>query len=114
MFHIMLHLLAPLMVALTLYGRRWRYATLVMIATMLVDLDHLLANPIYDPERCSIGYHPLHTMPAILIYAGLLVVPLAWTGNPRRSGVRTRPLILHLIGLGLVIHMALDWLDCLA
>lgn len=66
-----------------------------MLATMLVDLDHLLARPIYDPERCSIGFHPLHTAPAIVGYA-LLAFP------------RTT----RLVGLGLIIHMALDALDC--
>ena len=35
---------------------------------MFVDLDHLLANPIYDPCRCSIGFHPLHNYFAIVIY----------------------------------------------
>ena len=34
-----------------------------MMATMLVDLDHLFADPIYDPDRCSIGFHPLHQYP---------------------------------------------------
>jgi hypothetical protein len=60
-----------------------------------VDLDHLLAHPVIDPCRCSIGFHPLHTWPAIIMY-GLLA---AWP--------RTR-----LIGLGLLIHMALDQADC--
>ena len=66
-----------------------------MIATMLVDLDHLLAQPMYDPNRCSIGFHPLHTWPAILVYAGL-----TW---PKKT---------RWIGVGLLIHMALDGLDC--
>ena len=66
-----------------------------MIATMLVDLDHLLAQPMYDPNRCSIGFHPLHTWPAILVY-----VALTW---PKKT---------RWLGLGLLIHMALDGLDC--
>ena len=66
-----------------------------MIAAMFVDLDHLLADPIYDPNRCSIGFHPLHTAPAIAVYAVLATL------RPTR-----------LIGLGLMIHMALDLLDC--
>jgi hypothetical protein len=74
--------------------RPWR-AFAIMAATMLVDLDHLLAVPIFDPCRCSIGFHPLHTWPAILVY-GLMT---AWP--------RTR-----LVGLGLLIHMALDQIDC--
>jgi len=66
-----------------------------MMATMIVDIDHLLATPIYDPQRCSIGFHPLHTLPAILAYIALIIPP------------KTR-----LIGLGLVIHMVLDSTDC--
>lgn len=66
------------------------------MATMFVDLDHLLADPFYDPNRCSIGFHPLHQMPAIGVYVLLLLIPR-----------------LRLIGLGLLIHMALDGIDCM-
>jgi hypothetical protein len=92
----MLHGLVPLLAAFVFYRRHWRRAWLIMLATMLVDLDHLLADPIYDPDRCSIGFHPLHTAPAIAVYALLLV-----------------PRVTRLPALGLVIHMALDGLDCL-
>lgn len=67
-----------------------------MSATILIDLDHLLADPIYDPNRCSIGFHPLHTYPAILVYIGLLF------------SKKTR-----VIGIGLIIHILLDQLDCI-
>ena len=66
-----------------------------MMATMLVDLDHLLAAPIYDPARCSIGFHPLHTLVPVVAYFLLCALP------------KTR-----YIGIGLVIHMLLDSLDC--
>ncbi len=66
-----------------------------MIATMAVDLDHLLANPIYDPNRCSIGFHPLHSYIAIGVYLLLLIFPR-----------------IRIIAIGLLIHMALDYLDC--
>jgi hypothetical protein len=94
--HLVLHVAVPLVVALVFYRPRWQRAWLIMLATMLVDLDHLLADPIYDPGRCSIGYHPLHTAPAIAVYVLLLF--------PRAT---------RLPALGLVIHMALDGLDCL-
>lgn len=115
MLHIVLHFVVPLLVALSFYLRRWRKVTFILIATMLVDLDHLLADPIYDPERCSIGFHPLHTIPAIALYSLLFVIPfilkLKRKGNKKdRSSVVDS---LHLIGLGLLIHMALDGLDCL-
>jgi len=67
-----------------------------MALTIIVDLDHLLVNPVYDSNRCSIGYHPLHSYPAILIFLVLTMIP------------KTR-----LIGLGLLIHIALDGLDCI-
>lgn len=106
MIHIALHFIVPLLTALAFYRGRWYHATGVMVATMVVDADHLLANPVYDPERCSIGFHPLHTAPAIAVYVALLVLPLLI--GTERSGWR----VLHWVGVGLVIHMALDGLDC--
>jgi hypothetical protein len=70
-------------------------ASTIMTITMIVDLDHLLAVPIYDPNRCSIGFHPLHHPGIIFVYFVLVFFP------------KTR-----LIGLGLVIHMILDAIDC--
>lgn len=93
--HLLLHGLVPLAAARALYPGQWRRAFLVMFATMVIDLDHLLARPVYDPDRCSVGYHPLHTAPAAALYVLLALVP------------RTR-----WVGLGLVIHLLLDGLDC--
>ena len=94
--HLLLHFAAPAAVARLAFSDRWQRAWMIMIATMIVDLDHLLADPIYDSSRCGLGFHPLHSWPAI---AGYLVLAAI---------VPTR-----LVGLGLVIHMALDGLDCL-
>lgn len=66
-----------------------------MIATMAVDVDHLLAVPIYDPNRCSIGFHPLHSYYAIAIYFIMLFFPK-----------------IRIVGIGLIIHMVLDYIDC--
>jgi len=93
--HMLLHLLVPAAVAGAFFRREFARAWLIMTATMLVDADHLLADPVYDPGRCSIGFHPLHRVPAIAAY-GVLA---AW---PR----------LRLVGIGLLIHMALDAVDC--
>ena len=93
--HILLHLLIPAIVARLAYPARWQYVWLLMVATMLVDLDHLLAVPLYDPDRCSIGFHPLHTLPAIVVYIVIFFIPK-----------------LRIISVGLLIHMALDTLDC--
>ncbi|MCX2450195.1 DUF6122 family protein [Pedobacter sp. PLR] len=95
MFHIFLHFLVPAIVAFLFYKKTLVKSWLIMMATMAVDLDHLLAVPVYDPNRCSIGYHPLHSYYAIGVYVILLFFP------------KTR-----IVGLGLVIHMILDYLDC--
>ncbi|TCK84754.1 DUF6122 family protein [Albibacterium bauzanense] len=95
MIHIALHFLVPAIIAWFFYKDYKIKAFLIMIATMLVDLDHLLAVPIYDPMRCSIGYHPLHSYYIIPFYFILLFFPK-----------------FRLIGIGLVIHMLLDFLDC--
>lgn len=115
--HMVLHFLVPALVALAVTGWRrrrlpdptsaldpspqvpWRDALrpwMIMMATMLVDLDHLVADPILDPGRCSLGFHPLHTLPAIAVYVVLTALP-RW----------------RWWGIGLLIHMALDGLDCL-
>lgn len=112
MLHVFLHVAVPVFVALVFYRRRWRQAALILVATIVVDLDHLLANPIYDPERCSIGFHPLHTVPAIAVYAVLFALPLLIGRKPNGAGLRPAARTIHLIGLGLLIHMGLDWGDC--
>ena len=112
LIHLLLHLIVPLLVARIFYPARWQFAALVMLATMVVDVDHLLARPIYDPARCSIGFHPLHTTAPIICYGVLAVLPLV----VRRGAVGGRLgqviEILHLVGVGLLIHMVLDAADC--
>jgi len=68
----------------------------VLLLTMVIDLDHLLVNPVYDPCRCSIGFHVLHSYPAIVLYAVLLLF------KPTR-----------IWGIGLLWHIATDYADCL-
>ncbi|MCD9032482.1 DUF6122 family protein [Luteimonas sp. Y-2-2-4F] len=96
LLHLVLHLLVPIAVARLAWPAQWRRAAAWMLAGWLIDLDHLLADPVYAPGRCSIGFHPLHTLPAIGVYGVLALVP------------RTRWL-----GTGLLIHIALDGIDCL-
>ncbi len=95
MFHIALHFVTPAVLTGIFFRKNWKLAYILMIATMLVDIDHLLADPIYDPNRCGIGFHPLHELWFIVLYIALCFVP------------RTR-----LVGIGLSIHMALDAIDC--
>ena len=95
--HYFLHLIAPLFIAIIFFKKNWKKAYLIFIATMLVDLDHLFANPIFDSNRCSINFHPLHTFYAFGLYILLLFL--------------ARP--LNIIGIGLVLHMITDLIDCL-
>lgn len=111
--HIVLHFLVPLGVALLFYRKFWLPTTGILVATMLVDLDHLLADPIYDPARCSIGFHPLHTTPAIIVYGLMFLIPLLLKSSKVSLSYQSTRGIIHLVGLGLLIHMLLDGGDCL-
>ncbi len=95
LLHYGFHFLVPLFVAYFFYQKKWKLTYLIMMSTMLIDFDHLLANPIYDPNRCSINFHPLHTYYAIGVYFLLLI-----------------PKKVRVIGIGLLIHIAADWIDC--
>lgn len=96
LLHYSLHFLFPGVIAWLFYKAYWRKAWLILVATMLVDFDHLLVRPIFDPNRCGIGFHLLHNEYALVVYIVLFLIP------------KTR-----LIGLGLLLHMATDSLDCL-
>ncbi|WP_310994103.1 DUF6122 family protein [Aequorivita marina] len=93
--HYSLHLLVPGFIAYIFFRSQWKKAWLIMLATMLVDVDHLFATPIFDPNRCSIGFHPLHSYWAIGVYFGLLFFK------------KTR-----IIAVGLLFHMVTDFIDC--
>jgi len=112
MIHIVLHFVIPLAVGLLFYRAHWREAVVVMLLTMVVDVDHLLADPIYDPSRCSIGFHPLHTVPAIFVYALLFLGPLVVRSTALLHERSPLARTAHLAGLGLLIHMGLDAADC--
>jgi hypothetical protein len=95
--HYSLHFLAPGILAWVLFNEQWQIAWAVMIATMLVDVDHLLAKPMFDPDRCSIGFHPLHSYVAISFYFLLLFVSNFY---------------VQVMAVGLLFHMFTDWQDC--
>ena len=94
--HYGLHFGLPLIIALSFFKHNWIRAYLIMIFGMLIDLDHLLASPIFDSSRCSINFHPLHSYYAIFVYLLLLLTK------------RTR-----LLGIGLIVHIISDTADCL-
>ena len=94
--HVILHFFVPYAVALPVWREKWMRPFLIMALTIAVDLDHLLAEPIFDLNRCSIGTHPLHSWPAIGVYLTCFFSPH-----------------LRIAASGLLIHMALDGIDCL-
>jgi len=94
--HYGLHLLFPGAVAWFFFKNQWKKAWLIMLATMLVDLDHLLATPIFEAGRCSIGFHPLHSYYAIAAYFIMIFFPK-----------------FRIVAIGLLLHMFTDFQDCL-
>ncbi|MGB3616723.1 MAG: DUF6122 family protein, partial [Catalinimonas sp.] len=96
LLHYFLHLGFPLLVARLCFRERWWRAYLVLLASMAIDLDHLLADPVFQADRCSVGLHPLHTLPAVVGYGVLLCF---------RRPYRT-------LGVGLLLHVLTDLLDC--
>ena len=95
MIHYGIHFGLPLLVALLCFKSYWKKAFIIMLLGFLIDIDHLLATPIFSPNRCSINFHPLHSYYAIAVYIVLLV--------PKKT---------RIIGLGLVIHIIADTIDC--
>jgi hypothetical protein len=49
--HYSLHFLFPFLIAYFLFKKNWKLAGMLMASTILIDLDHLLASPIFDPNR---------------------------------------------------------------
>jgi hypothetical protein len=95
--HYGLHFLAPGAIAWLFFRVRWKTAWAIMLGTMVVDIDHLLADPIFDPARCGIDFHLLHSYYAIGIYFLLLLVPNFY---------------VRVVATGLLFHMLTDFQDC--
>ena len=94
--HYFLHLVFPFIIARIFAGKEWKKAGIIMFLTLLVDTDHLLSDPVFNAERCSINFHILHSYPAIAIYfAGLFYKKTRW------------------LATGLLIHMLTDTIDCI-
>ncbi|MDA8951288.1 DUF6122 family protein [Flavobacteriaceae bacterium] len=95
LLHYSFHFLVPIAIALIFFKKKWFQVYLIFIGTMFIDLDHLLANPIFDPNRCSINFHPLHTYYAAGAYI-LMVIPKK----------------IRILGIALLLHLFTDYLDC--
>jgi hypothetical protein len=93
--HYGIHFMLPLVIALIFFKQNWKKAYLIMLLAMVIDLDHLLADPIFDPNRCSIGFHPLHSYYAMVFFVILLI-----------------PKLTRVLSIGLIIHLLADGFDC--
>jgi len=93
--HYGLHFVVPFFIAFFLFKKEWKTVYFIFLLSMLVDVDHLLATPIFEKNRCSINFHPLHSYFAIGIYCiGLFFK-------------KTR-----ILCVALLFHMLTDFIDC--
>ena len=95
LLHYGIHLLLPVAVGLMFYKEYRIKAILILLAGIVLDVDHLVTDPIFDPNRCSINFHPLHSYWAIAAYVSLLFYS------------KTR-----MFGVAFLIHMLADSTDC--
>lgn len=91
------HWLVPFALGWLIWRENWLRAGAAIAAGNLIDLDHLLADPIFDPNRCSIGFHLLHGWEAALAYLVMLTIPRWW---------------VRAFAIGALWHLAVDWGDC--
>ena len=96
LFHYGIHFIVPLFIAYFFFREQRLKAALILLAGIILDIDHFLATPIFDAMRCSINFHPLHSYWAIGIYMLLTIVK------------KTR-----IWGIAFLIHMLADTVDCL-
>jgi hypothetical protein len=96
LLHYGIHFLIPILIALLFFKGNRIKVSLMLLAGIALDIDHILAYPIFDPNRCSIGFHPLHAYALIPVYFGMSL----WK--------KTR-----ILGLALIIHIIADAADCL-
>lgn len=96
LLHYGIHFIVPLGIAFFFFKENRLKVALILLAGIIIDIDHSIATPIFDPMRCSIDYHPLHSYWAILVYLGMLIFK------------KTR-----LWGIAFLIHILADVIDCL-
>ena len=93
--HYSIHFILPIIIGLVFFKEHRLKIILILLAGILLDLDHLLADPIFDPNRCSINFHPLHMYWAIAGYFLMLFF------------TKTR-----ILGIAFLIHILADTVDC--
>lgn len=95
LLHYGIHFLVPIAIGFFFFKSKRTWVILILLAGICIDVDHVIAEPIFDPNRCSIGFHPLHSYMAIAFYTVLLLFR------------KTR-----IFGLALLIHIIADAVDC--
>ena len=94
--HYGIHFIVPILIGLIFFKNNRTLVILILLSGILIDLDHVLADPVFDPNRCSIGFHPLHSYWAIGTYVLLFAFK------------KTR-----VYGLALLVHIVADLVDCM-
>lgn len=94
--HYGIHFIVPIIIAYSLYKDNQFWVAIILLSGILIDIDHILANPMFDSNRCSINFHPLHSYLAVTIYTLLFSIK------------KTR-----VFGLALLLHILADIVDCL-
>ena len=95
LLHYGIHILVPIAIGLIFFKEHRLKVIIILLLGILIDVDHVLADPIFDSNRCSINFHPLHTYWAIGVYA---IMPFFKT--------------TRIIGIALLIHILADAVDC--
>lgn len=95
LIHYGIHFVAPIIIGFYFFKENRTRSILILLAAILIDVDHLFATPIFDANRCSINFHFLHQYWTIAIYIGLLFFK------------KTR-----IFGIALVLHIIADTTDC--
>jgi hypothetical protein len=96
LLHYGIHFIVPLGVAYFFFKEHRLKAALILLAGIVLDVDHVLATPIFDTMRCSVNFHPLHSYWAIGVY-------IVMTGYKKT----------RIWGIAFLIHMLADIIDCL-
>ncbi len=79
--------------------KNWKKYYFILLASMIIDVDHLWATPIFDPNRCSINFHTFHTYIAAGVYLALSLLIKNKTAK--------------IFFFGLLFHLVTDAIDCL-
>lgn len=93
--HYGIHFLVPIAIGLFFFKENRSRVIIILLSAIFIDIDHVLANPIFDPNRCSIDFHPLHSYWAIAVYFGMLFFKK-----------------FRIFGIALLIHIIADLTDC--